>query len=390
VADLGLYTYADLTGHLRDWLGGKTTGRDRNRYRIAAREAMREFVNIHEWAFYYTEGSVTTNAPYSTGTVAYGHTGGTYEYQVTLSSGTWPSWAALGKLQIGTAVYEIDERKSDTVLTLLPNSNPGEDVVSGTSYNLWRETYPLPVDFAALHSEVFDALNARVLVERPIGYALAVQRVYRSTSEPDFFTFIGDTNYMGAMGMRFSPAPSTSRRYDFIYRRRPRELKVESYSTGTVSVTNGSATVTGSGTSFTQDHVGSVFRVSSDSEVPTGYDGGNPFAFERVITSVTNSTTLTLDASADETLSGKAYAISDPVDVQPGDMLNALTTLARYRLGVMTSHQDRAMLAAEYKRELRAAMAADQKNKVARSMNQRLTLGPTEHILEYGRMGTTD
>ena len=51
----------------------------------------------------------------------------------------------------------------------------------------------------------------------------------------------------------------------------------DDYSTGTISVTNGSATITGSGTTFTADMVGKKIRV----------DGENPFYRIKTFTSTT-------------------------------------------------------------------------------------------------------
>ena len=72
------------------------------------------------------------------------------------------------------------------------------------------------------------------------------------------------------------------------------------YKTGTVSVTNGSATVTGSGTTFTGGNVtaGDIFTVLGDN---TWYE----------VASVTDADTLVLAANyAGTTASGAAYAIT--------------------------------------------------------------------------------
>lgn len=72
---------------------------------------------------------------YSTGTVAYDHTGGANERQLTLSGGTWPTWAKLpGRVFINDDWYALNTRVSDTVVTLTSGDNPGSDIAAGASY----------------------------------------------------------------------------------------------------------------------------------------------------------------------------------------------------------------------------------------------------------------
>ena len=45
---------------------------------------------VHDWSFLYKQDSIVVEEDYSTGTIAYDHTGGTNERQVTLSGGGAP------------------------------------------------------------------------------------------------------------------------------------------------------------------------------------------------------------------------------------------------------------------------------------------------------------
>lgn len=72
---------------------------------------------------------------YSTGTVVYDHTGGANERQLTLTSGTWPTWAKLpGRIFINNDWYSLDTRVSDSIVTLRITDNPGSDVSSTTFF----------------------------------------------------------------------------------------------------------------------------------------------------------------------------------------------------------------------------------------------------------------
>ena len=141
---VSLVTWKDLIDHTVDWMGVNPEAEAIRSARRATLNAMRDLANEANWIYYYGRCRITTSAPYTTGTIEYDHTGGAYERVVTLSGGTWPSWASLGTLVINNTPYEVSARKSATEITLTSGSNPGEDVAAGSTYTLFRDTYTLP------------------------------------------------------------------------------------------------------------------------------------------------------------------------------------------------------------------------------------------------------
>ena len=121
-------TYHDLIERSRFYLGANVSGQAIRDIKIAIANAVREFTNARKWVYYKTLGRIVTVEPYSTGTVAFDFTGGSSERMVTLTSGTWPSWAASGVLNIDTVPYTVEKRVSSTVITLSETENPGADV----------------------------------------------------------------------------------------------------------------------------------------------------------------------------------------------------------------------------------------------------------------------
>ena len=97
----------------------------------------------HSWRFLHPVTTLTTVAPYSTGTVSSVGT------TVTLTGGTWPSWAAThGTLTVDETDYEIASRDSDTELTL--SAAPGT-AFSDDDYDLEHDgNYDLPDDFGGI------------------------------------------------------------------------------------------------------------------------------------------------------------------------------------------------------------------------------------------------
>jgi hypothetical protein len=317
-----IWTYADAISHCIDYMGSSTSQETERYARRAVQLAYKEMASKRNWNYFYHIGHVTTVADYSTGTIAYDHTGGAQERMVTLTTGTWPSWAADGMLDIDNIFYPCTRRISDTVITLADANNPGADVAAGTEYTIAREHYTLPVDFGAM-DRVIQHDHSTTMTYLPPGEFFCQQRTSVSVANPWSYTITNDPNRHGAMAIRFYPVPDEIYQFGFYYRRRPRTLKIDNYSTGTVSTTSGQTTLTGSGTVWNSTMIGSIVRFAADAvDVPTGLSGASPFWLERSITAYTSATSLTLDQDPQQSLSGVKYSISDPVDIESGAMLS--------------------------------------------------------------------
>lgn len=361
MASIALYTYADLVDHLIDYLGANPSAEAKRDCRRAAQHGMRELASAHNWCYYYQVGVVNLVAPQDDGTVEYDHEGGSYERVVTLTGDTWPDWSPFATLRLGDVAYEVASRKSDTEITLSVNSNPGADAASGSSYTLYRDTYPLPVDCAAVGQAQLSGYASGLTFEHP-GPWLERQRVYRGQATPRTYTVTGDPNFLGALAMRFFPAPDDAYEVRFLYRRRPRPLLLERYEAGRVTAVEGTAAVTGAGTAWPSRLAGCAFSPSRTTDAPTSPWGGNPPAYVRVVSSVNSATSITLDDGADEGVTNAKYVISDPLDVEDGAMLTALLRACEYQLACSRNKRDRAQADSEYQRALILAREADSRN----------------------------
>lgn len=97
----------------------------------------------HSWSFLRPRGSLTLNVPYTTGTVAIA------AGVVTLTGGTFPSWAASGDLWVDGGRYPVSTRDGNTQITLVDTS---VTVSAGETYELIQHAYDLPSDFARMQS----------------------------------------------------------------------------------------------------------------------------------------------------------------------------------------------------------------------------------------------
>lgn len=319
--DVRLLTYNDSVSHLLDYVGGATDEVNLRRARRAVTIAYSEVTGVRQWSYYHRLGKIDTVASYSTGTITYTHS----TLTVTLASGTWPSWAALGTILIDGLTYDVASRTSASVIVLSVNNNPGANVAALTAYTLFQDTYQLPADFVSLQDMV-NTSNASRIHFVPAKDWGNIHRQVRNPGQPTRYTIMPSPKYHGVLVARFHQPPSAVLRLDFSYRRTPRPLIWENYHTGTVTLTSASTTVTGTGTSWTSAMIGAVIRFSTDATnlptAPVGGPGGEPAILERLVTDVASTTSLTIDAVPGQNLTGVLYTISDPCDLEQGAMLN--------------------------------------------------------------------
>lgn len=363
-----LYTFRDAVEHvlLAFDLDGSTK---HSRYaRNAVMQAYRNFPDDHTWNWYRRRAQITTVASQTTGTVAYTASTRT----VTLSGATWPTDVRFYSLILNEQICKVQSRTSDTVIVLDPDMAPGSDIAAGTSYTLYRSIYPMPYDFRK-GWELRPINDYQAPVYRPPQDLLEMMSFnYGPEDIADYYTIRQSSDFMGGMCIEFAPPPSTARVYDFYYTATPRPLQMfgssMEYSTGTVTVSDSDETVVGSGTAFDSTMVGCVMRISEngDASLPTGqfgYDSlDNPYYEQRVVASVTDGTNLEADALWSADISGAKYTIGAPLDIEPESMLTAFLKLCEAEMSNLIRQKEAPVKREIYIRELRRAIAADQRN----------------------------
>lgn len=374
---VNLTTYKDLTEHLVDFMGanpGSDASRDARR---AAQGGLTCIARSHLWSYYNTRGRIATVAPLGGPTQPLPIMTGSYTAATRLftldGAGTFPTWSRFGTLILpainlvnattASIAYQIVAQPSSNQVQLSVNDNPGVDLPTGTSFTLYRDTYPLPLDCTAIDRAILIGYATFLEFENP-GQWLLRQQIYRGPALPRFYTIRGDADYMGVMSMSFFPPPDNSYEVEFMYNRQPRPLKVESYSAGKVSAVNGSTTLTGVGTNWNPSlHTGTIVRLSVDGvNLPTSWVASNPPALERVVLSVDAPNSITLDNPADATYQSVMHVISDPADIEPLAMKLALLRACEYQLAISRNRRDKAEIEKEWVQELIRAREADSRN----------------------------
>lgn len=365
MAQPNLLTFLDALEYAQSYLGGAGAGKGTMEVRQAVLSAYSELVMERTWNYFRRWTRITLEAPQSSSSsvATFDFTGGASERLLTLSSGTFPTNTIYYHLKLGdstTRIHKFATRESSTTATLDAELNPGADVAA-TTYTMFRSVYQLPSDFLQLDRpynqdawwyQHYVSLSDMVALEK-----------YQGGSGPSYaFTIIGDPDNLGSMSIQFYTYPDAVKSMDFAYRSFGRPLVFDGIHandrTGTVSLTSGSAVVTGSGTTFTSDMVGSVFRYSHNTQVPTGNAGLNRYAGQGVVKTFTSTTSITLHANASETVSGRAFVISDPVDLEQS-MINAYLKRLQYELASMRNMKNKESMYTEYREAVKTAAVID-------------------------------
>ncbi len=382
-----LTTFNDLIDHTISFMGKDAGTNAAIDAKEAVQSAYAQLALYHPWNYYRRVYRMATNPPYSTGTVVYDHIGGAYPRLLTLTSGTWPEWAASGAVQINGVVYEADERISGTQLTLDRSSNPGDDVAS-VGYRLFRDSYPLPADFLAVVELSFSDSLAGPGFITPQEFVRLRGRLNSSAGRPQAYAVLGSTDFFGSMQMSFYQAPDQNYNADLIYKSRGRDLIIDAHTEGLVSVSIGSDILTGVSTEFSDEMVGSIVRVGRDSEpIVTGNERLNRYLLERTVLEVISETSIRMDSASTFDRTEVAYIISDPVDVEPNAMMVALKSECRRqaRLKNRTKRVEGGEDIESWRTDLQLAIAAD-----SRYIGLRQASAPSLHYRRLQDRGVTD
>lgn len=315
-----ILTYQDLIDRLVAYSGGGALDPDHPDILAAVQDAYADVMHTTDWLYLHGKGRIVTNPEYSTGTVAFDLTGGAYERVLTLSGGTWPTWATYGTVKIADLLYAVEDRKSNTELTLTATESPAADITAGTTYSLFQSSYPLPSTFRRLSEIYFDGETSRLQEISPTDW-LAYETMQSTPGRPEYFSIIGSPDTLESLSLQLAPYPDDDYTLVFMFDRTSRPLFYRGYESearvGTVAGSAGSAAITGTTTSFHASMVGSMIRFSRDTtNFPTGRSGIYTYREQHQIKAVASTTALTLGSTlAYAVASSTKYSISDPVDL---------------------------------------------------------------------------
>lgn len=183
----------------------------------------------HDWSFLRPTTTLTTSAPYSTGTLTI------VAGVCTLAGGTFPSWAADGELIVDGETYTVSTRDSGSQITLDDTSVAAS---AGETYQLIRPIITLPDDFGGLISPLtWQPGQANWTTLKQISeFGVRDRRQYSDVVEAPCRFAIRPKTLTAATGQRFEmmfdPAPDAAYIFTYTYRVRPNTLGSAEYPYG--------------------------------------------------------------------------------------------------------------------------------------------------------------
>lgn len=144
-------TASDLWAYARRMSRNKNGTQSDTEIKQAVNDALDMVAMESEWPWLYTDrGVFSLDGAYTTGTLTF--TNGSPNVTIG-GGGTWPTWAASGKLLYNGKIYFVSSRTSSSVIVLTANWK--EATATGVAYTaLFRDEYSLASDvmkFGALH-----------------------------------------------------------------------------------------------------------------------------------------------------------------------------------------------------------------------------------------------
>lgn len=346
-------TLQDLVSHVMDVADLSDNQVDVRRATRAAIWGYEQATTRHQWSNYDDQFTAYFNAKYETGTIDIDSAG-----VVTLTGGTFPSWAALASVYIDDdRAYRVKSRGSDTEVTL---ENWTGETATGSAYVLRQDRVLMDDDVR----EVYDVWNEtenwslRVVdvktfrdYDRP--------KIY-SGSDPYVVTF-RTVNISGVAKteMRISPGASNAVEMDVAFMRRPRRPRVLHKSVATVA-TNAVTLVNPlplgvSAVGCLVRH-GGILPPTADQEF--GIQTPSLATSEGVVTAQASTTSLTTSGVPD--ITSESIVITDVLDI-PRHILHPVQLYAEAQMRRIGHNDIRSYqaLMAEADEQLRYAMEQD-------------------------------
>jgi hypothetical protein len=325
----GVYTFQDAVDVLVDYLGGNAAAAAGRDIRRAVQESYDDLCGMRQWSHFQRVHYFETYAA-EEGTLSYSASTNLF----TLDTGTLPAWAEGATISAGGVRYRIARRDSGTTCTPVASMTPVADIDALTPFTIFMDVFTLPTTFAQMSDPMGE--NGTFMFGQyvpPFEWS-NIARYGESLGTPAFWTVMADPVFTGRQAVHLWPAPDENVTLAIHGKFHPRSLKLTGHlpaeRQGTISVSG--STVTGSGTAFRSDMVGSILRISIDAtSAPEGLGGLNPYQYQRPITAYSSATGLTIGGDSVGTITTKKYTISDPLDVSRS-MYNAVLRGAELRV----------------------------------------------------------
>lgn len=199
---------SDLWAYARRQLTDNTGSKADTEVREIVDESLAYLAMVKQWPYLQARGVINTVASYSIGTVAI--TNGLSI--LTLTGGTWPTWAASGAVYINNSWVTVSTRDSATQLTI--NGAYGEQTETAASFIISQHAYTLPTDLMRI-TGVYFGQNWPYTVEVSSAKLDMYRDLWQTGNAFPYCWAITASQFM------VWPYPSTTHRVNLLYYKRP-------------------------------------------------------------------------------------------------------------------------------------------------------------------------
>ena len=352
-----IYTAQDVVDYLLAATGGGAQDGEHRAVRQAVIHGIREVLQARNWLWHTKTGQFTATQISTTATaVTSGST------TITVASGTGIVQGRL--LNITPGYFNGNPRVVSRNGTTVVLDRAATKTRTTETVNVLVQTYyDLPANLRDIDALVTNTVGTLHCYISPQEW----QRLEINTEgagEPFYYTIMRSDENPDRYQIRFVGVPTNSTVFNFTYRYDPEMVKYMGYEPltrqGTVTPVAGSPmTITGNGTAFAADMVGSMLRVGTTDKDPEPVGALFPYVAQAEIAtfvSASGAGALTLDGTLPATANLK-YCITDIIDCSP-QMYTAILSGAELwyaRLAGKPGNDVQAL----FNRDLRLAMERD-------------------------------
>lgn len=259
--------------------------------------ALRQIYGSASWD--YLERTATDSTIAGAGT-------GTLDSLGSTVSGTGTAFTT--ELQVGDQITASSQTVTvatiagPTSLTTVPSFSP---VLSGATFTRRRIAYNLPYDYDKLIAMTI-TIGSTQYISREVADKITWDYLNQNTQ---ITSNIANYYFILNGQLLIWPIPSSSgNTITYTYRRKARDLSMADYTTGTVAVTSGFTTVTGTGTTWRRGMVGQWLRITANNTSDATSGDGEWYR----IRAVSSTTSIILEkAYSGPSVAGGSYTIGE-------------------------------------------------------------------------------
>jgi hypothetical protein len=307
-----IHTAQDVVDYLLSATGGGAQDGEHRALRQAVIHGAREVLHARDWLWHTKTGTFTAQQLQTTGTLVLGSD----QITVADATGIFPGRILDCPPQFFTTSPRVVSVAGNVVTVDKPS------LANGSLITLLIQTYyDLPPDMRDIDALVTDTVGTLHTYITPREWQ-RLEVNTRGAGEPFYYTIMRSDINPDRFQIRFVGVPTSPLIFHFTYRYQPKMLKYMGYEPicrqGTVTVTasgTGSA-VTGTGTAFEADMVGTMLRLGTVNHEAEPLGALRPFLAEAEITEFTTATAIATAVPL-PAATGVKYAISDILDCSP-------------------------------------------------------------------------